>query len=163
MAALSAVKAAIDLYNSIDATAFGGTTRPPIHLDQQPATTSTGAQRRVPYAVLRDNGFAPEFQSNAGGIEKGTLIIELYAEVLDTETAGVVTVDKMTRAVKYGGSAPGAKAGFDWGTLTITGYLRGVSLRRVKEQRAYAGFNFNSQPVFKCTLTYEAVTQIVVT
>lgn len=158
--ATNAVKAAIDLYNSLDATLFGGATRPPIQLDEQPVTGTTGAQRRVPYAVLKDNGFVPEFQSDASAVEKGTIVVELYAELLDTDASGVVTVDKMAAAVKYGGAAPGAKLGFDWGTLTLTGYVRPVSLRRTREQRNYAGFNFNGQPVHKCTLTYEVVTNV---
>lgn len=155
--ATTVVSAVFDKYNALTATLFGGTVRPPLQLDEQPATGTTGAQRRVPYVVLKDNGFVPEFQSDGRAIEKGVLVFELYAEVLDTDTSGVVTVDKMALAIKYAGGAPSARLGFDWGTLTITGYTYPISLRRTREQRGYAGFNFNGQPVHKCTLTYEAI------
>jgi hypothetical protein len=150
--ATSAVSALIDKYNSISATYFGGTDRPPIALDSEPVTGATGAQRRVPYVVLKDQGFRPEFNSSTGGIENGTLIVEVYAELLG---GSGVTVDSIVQAIKYAGQDPEDKAGFDWGSLTLTGFNYGISLKRTKERRSYAGFNFNGNRVHKCEITYE--------
>ena len=156
MAALSAIAALRDLYNSISATTFGGTTRPPIYMGEAPATNTGGTQQRPPYCVLRDSGFAPEFQSNTSGIEKAGIDLEIYADKLDG--ADEVTVDSIARAVKWGDSGiPEDKQGFDWGELTfdVAGNYYSISIRRTRERREYVALGVSGQRVHKCTLSYE--------
>lgn len=154
--ATSAVSALFDLYNAIPVAAFGGSARPPLRLGSMSPTSPTGAQQRVPYVVLKDQGFRPEFNSSSGGIENGQFTVEVYAQPLGAPSG--LSVDSIVLGLKYGGSTPEAKSGFDWGSIAITGYLYGISIRRTREQREYAGFDVDGQPVHKCTLTYECVT-----
>jgi hypothetical protein len=151
--AKSAVSSLIDLYNSIGATHFGGT-RPPIYMGEAAPTTGAGAQQRPPYVVLSDEGFRPEFDSSAGGIEPGEIRLEVFALKLDD--ASGVTVDSVVRAIKWGGSAPSAKAGFDWGAFSFAAgsYLYKISMRRTLERRSYAGFDYQGARVHKCELRY---------
>lgn len=161
MAALSPIAAIRDLYNSITATTFGGTTRPPISLGDAPQTTTTGTQLRPPYCVIRDSGFVPEFNSGSGGIEKGNVDIEVYADKLDG--TGEPTVDSIVRAIKWGDSGvPANKGGFDWGTLVFdtSGKYRSVSLRRTREKREYVALGVTGQRVHKATLSYEVTVQL---
>ena len=156
MAALSPIAAIRDLYNSITATTFGGTTRPPISLGDAPQTTTTGTQLRPPYCVIRDSGFVPEFNSGSGGIEKGNVDIEVYADKLDG--TGEPTVDSIVRAIKWGDSGkPEDKEGFDWGQLTFdaAGQYYSVSLRRTREKREYVALGITGQRTHKATLSYE--------
>ena len=154
--AKSAVSSLVDLYNSISATHFGGT-RPTLFLGEAAQTTSAAAAQRVPYVVLFDEGVRPEFESSAGGREMGKIRLEVYALKLD-HTSGV-TVDSITRGIKYGGSAPNVKAGFDWGTFSFESgvYLYKIHLKRVFERRSYAGFDQDGARVHKCELHYECV------
>lgn len=161
MAALSPIAAIRDLYNSIAATTFGGTTRPPISLGDAPQTTTTGTQLRPPYCVIRDSGFVPEFNSGSGGIEKGNVDIEVYADKLDG--TGEPTVDSIVRAIKWGDSGvPANKGGFDWGALVFdtSGKYRSVSLRRTREKREYVALGVTGQRVHKATLSYEVTVQL---
>lgn len=153
--AKSAVSSLIDLYNSITAAHFGGSTRPPIHLGEAPAVTAAGAQLRPPYVVLYDEGFRPEFNSSKGGVETGEIRLEVFALSLDA--ASGITVDSITRAILYGGSAPGSAAGFDWGTFSFESgsYRYKVHLRRTFYRRSYAGFDYQGARVHKCEIRYE--------
>lgn len=152
--ATSLVASVIDLYNSISATHFGGT-RPPVYLGESPPVASGGAQQRPPYVVLNDDGFRPEFDSSFGGIERGDIRLEVYALKLDA--VGEVTVDSIVRGIKWGGSAPSAKAGLDFGAFALTGYNYKIHLLRTLERRSYAGFDYQGQRVHKCELNYACV------
>lgn len=155
--ATSAISALFDLYASIPAAAFGGTVRPPIRLGVMSQTTTTGTQQRVPYVVIKDQGFRPEFNSSSGGIKNGQFTVEVFAAQLSADAG--VSVDSMVLAIQYAGGTPAQKQGFDWGTLTITGFQYGISIKPVRDgPREYAGFNYDGQPVHKCTLTYECIT-----
>lgn len=154
--ATSAVSALFDLYNSIPVAAFGGSVRPPLRLGSMSQASVTGAQQRPPYVVLKDQGFRPEFNSSSGGIENGQLVFEVFAGPIGAAVG--MSLDSIVLGLKYAGAAPDAKEGFDWGALTITGFLYGIALRRTREQREYAGFDFEGQPVHKCTLTYDCTT-----
>lgn len=153
--AKSAISSLTDLYNSITASAFGGSTRPPIYLGDVPQTDTSGAQQRVPYCCMFDEGFRPEYVSDASAVETGIIRLEVYA--VDLDAASGITVDSIVRGIKFGGSAPPLKAGFDWGTFSFAAgsYLYKISLKRVSERRDYAGFNYNSARVHKCELRYE--------
>ena len=152
--ATSVVSSVIDLYNSISATHFGGT-RPTIFLGEAAQVTSAGAQQRPPFVVLYDEGMQPTYDSSNGGIEAGVLRLEVYALKVNDTTG--VTVDTIVAGIRWGGSAPGIKAGFDWGTFTLTGYLSKISLKLTKHSTTYAGFNHEGQRVHKCELVYRVV------
>lgn len=155
--AKSAVSSLIDLYNSISATHFGGT-RPNIYLGEAAPVTSAGATQRPPFCVLYDDGFKPSYNSSAGGTELGTIRIEAFARDLDA--ASGVSVDSIVRGIRFGGSAPGVKAGFDWGTFSFENgsYLYKVHLKLVLERRSYAGFlDHESKRVHKAELRWECV------
>lgn len=153
--AQSFVAAVIDLYQSIPEIAFGGAgTRPPLYLGQAPQVKSTD-QQRPPYVVLYDNGFRPEFDNSKGGIERGEIRLEVYALKLDDPTE--ISVDRIVRAMKYGGQAPGLAAGLDFGAFVLTGFSYKIELRRTREQRSYAGFNHQGARVHKCELTYAVI------
>lgn len=153
--AKSAVSSLRDLYNSIAAGAFGGTTRPPIFLGSVPTKDASGADQRVPYTEMTDEGFRPEYSSDGSAVETGTILLRVYA--VDLDAASGVTVDSIVRAIKFGGSAPPVKAGFDWGSFTFAAgsFLYKISLRRLSERRDYAGFNYNQSRVHMCELRYE--------
>lgn len=155
--ASSAVASLIDLYNSINATHFGGT-RPPIYLGEAAPVTGASAQQRPPFVVLFDEGFQPEYNSSSGGVETGEVRLEVYALKLD-DTSGV-TVDSIVRGIKFGGAAPASKSGFDFGTFSFAAgsYLYKIHMRRIHEKRSYAGFDYQGARVHKCELRYECKT-----
>lgn len=155
--ASSAIASLFDLYNSITASAFGGSTRPPLHMGEAAAVTTTGTQLRPPYVVLYDEGFRPQFNSSVGGIETGEIRLEVFALKLDASNE--VTVDTIVKGIKWGGSEPQAKAGFDFGAFSfaVGSYLYKIHLRRTLEQRSYAGFDYQNQRVHKCELRYECL------
>lgn len=144
------VKAVMNLYESIPAAAFPGSSRPGIYLDAAPQTTAAGAQLRVPYVVLRDRGRQPEFFMSHGGIEAGTLVVEVYHTDLGT-------ADLIAKAAKYGAGTPGQRQGLDFGTLTLTTPLSAVSLKRVGERRAFSGVDKDGKNVYMVELTYRVV------
>jgi hypothetical protein len=160
--AKSAVKSLIDLYNSIGVAHFGGSERPPIFLGKVPQTTSTATQQRVPYVCLHDDSFRPEYDSSSTGIEKGEIRLEVFAMKLDD--ASGITVDSIARAIRFGGSPPASKAGFDWGSFSFESgtYFYKVSLRHLSNRRDYAGFTTQgpsgeSGRVHLCELRYECI------
>jgi hypothetical protein len=157
--ASSIPSAIIELWDAIPAAAFGGSDRPPLHLNETPQTQSDASQQRIPYGVLFDDGIVPEYDSSLGGIEAGTVRIELYAFPLDS--ASEVSAARMALAAKYGGQPPSARAGLDWGELPLSPYHYPISLKRVREQYARQGTgrdaSGNLRPVHVCHLEYRVV------
>lgn len=152
--ATTLVEAVQDLYDSISAATFGGADRPPIHMGEAPQRTPTSTPLVPPYVVLYDEGFRPEFNSSAGGIENGDIRFEVFAVPM---SGSGVTVDSITAALKWGGSGPASKAGMDWGAFTLTGYNYKVSLRRTLERRSYSGLDHNGDRVHKCEIRYAVI------
>jgi hypothetical protein len=136
--ATTVVSAVLELYNSISAAHFGGT-RPPIWLNQAPKTDTAGSQLRPPYVILYDDGLRPEFDSSLGGIERGELRIEVYANKV--EATGEITVNSITNGILYGGGNPNAKLGLDFGALPLTGFKYRINLMRTYDRTRYAGFD----------------------
>jgi hypothetical protein len=161
----SVVSAAIQLYGTLPASAFGGgvTERPPIFLGEAAPTKAgpiPGIQQRVPYAILFDDGIELTADSSFGGTKGGTLRLQLFALKLDHPTG--VTADSFARAVQYANRPPKDRAGFDFGRLPVEGCLYAISLKPLKEQRSYAGFTTKgpddeSARVHLCELTYRVV------
>jgi hypothetical protein len=121
--------AVIELYETISESAFGGT-RPPIYFDQAPQTGGDSAALQLPYVLLFDEGFRPEFFGKFDGVEKGEIRLEIYAaEAETTATIG--------DAILWGGGAPGARDGLDFGELPLTGYRYKVNLMRTYDRTRY--------------------------
>jgi hypothetical protein len=155
--AASVVSAVRDKWAGLTAALFPGSAVPPLYFDYVPAADSSGVQERPLYGVLRDDtGFAPEYQSDFGGIEVGELTVEVYADTL-------AAVDQAVKAVKWNGLAPSSRNGLDFCTLSLTSPYYPIVLKRVKERRAYAGFNYLGQPAYACFLTYACVTGVTAT
>lgn len=150
--ATSVVVAAQSLYASLSASLFPGNSRPPMYFDRAPEITAAGAQLRPPYVVLVDpTGRTPEYLSNDGGTETGDLTLEVFAGEL-------ADVDQIVAAIKFGGSGPSTRAGFDWATLTLTAPYYHVSLRRTNERRYLVSQDKDGKRVHGCTITYEVTT-----
>jgi hypothetical protein len=144
-----------DKYETINASHFGGT-RPEIFFGEATSRTPTiNSIQRLPVVIIYNMGFVPVFDSSYGGVENGTIRIEIYSTVIDA--ASGVTLDKITRAIKWGGSAPSARAGFDFGSFTMTGYYYVINFRRVRELSEYAGYEYQGNRVYRSTLEYKVV------
>lgn len=153
--ATTVVSAVLELYNSINATHFGGT-RPPIWLNQAPKTDTAGSQLRPPYVVLYDDGLRPEFDSSLGGIERGELRIEVYANKV--EAAGEITVNSVTNGILYGGGNPNDRDGLDFGPLPLSGFKYQINLMRTYDRTRYAGFeDKDAQRVHVRELRYSVI------
>ncbi len=155
MPSTTVVAAVLELYNSIPASAFGGT-RPPIWLNQAPRTDSAGSQLRPPYVILYDDGLRPEFDSSFGGIERGTLRIEVYANKI--EASGEITCNSVANGILWGGADPNDRDGLDFGALPLTGYRYEVNLMRTLDRTRYAGFqDRNDQRVHVREIQYAVI------
>ena len=144
------VKATMNLYESLSASLFPGSSRPAIYLDMAPQVAS-GSQLRPPYVILRDQGRVPEYFSSFGGIEGGGLVLEVYHNDLGT-------ADSIASAIKYGGGTPSQRLGLDFGTLTLTTPLSHVVLKRTNERRYTAsGPDLTGKYVYVVELTYRVV------
>lgn len=136
------------------ASIFNGASDPALYFDEAPQADTTGAQERLPYGVLRDEGLTPEYQSDDGGHETGEIVIELYAVTL-------ADLDALVHRAKWGASAPSARAGLDWFGLSLTTSPRyQISLRRTNERRMSAGFDFQGKRCHRCDLVYEVTVGI---
>lgn len=143
----SYVAAAEALYGTLTAALFPGGTRPPFDFGEASATTSTGAQKRVPYVVLTDLGSDPEYQSDYGGQERGGFELTVYAKT-------VTDLDTIVTAIRFNGDTPAAKAGFDFGTLTLDAPYYALALTRTREVREYVAPDRDGLRVHRCRITY---------
>ena len=153
--ATSVPAAVIALYETIDATHFGGT-RPPIYLNQAPRTDVSGSQKRPPYVILYDSGLRPEYDSSFGGIVRGEIRIEAYARKL--EATGEITVNSITNGFRYGGGDPADRDGLDFGPLPLTGVTYAIHLMPTYDQSRYAGFeDFEGHRVHVREIRYQVI------
>lgn len=148
MATHSYFNAALTKYDGLTAALFPGAVLAPVAFGKA-AQVKSGSQVRTPSVVFTDTGSAPEYQSDYGGPETGGFTIDVYADSMSD-------VDKIVAAIKWNGQAPGNRAGFDLGTLTLDAPLYHVALTRTNEVRSYEGDGQTAQRVHKCTLTYRA-------
>lgn len=154
--AADVIKAVIDLYNAIPDAAFPNATQPGMYFEEAPAVDGSGTQLRPgDYVILRDKGGRrPEYFSNYGGFEGGTLSVEVY-------NVDLATADLVAKAIKYGSGTPSQRQGLDFGTLTLASPLSHISLKRTNERRAPSGLNRDGKPVYMVELTYRVVVGIV--
>ncbi len=147
MAADSPVKACIDLYESLSAAAFPLSTRPTIWFDEAP--TYDGGQVRPSYVVIKDGGVNTESTCDmeANVIDTGDVTLEIYADTL-------ANADAIAKAIRWNGSAPSARLGFDFGVLTYNSPFIHLQLHRKTEQRFVAGIGHNGQRTHGHRMTY---------
>lgn len=144
------------LYESITASAFPGGTRPAMYFDEAPQTGAGGAQLRPgDYVVLRDRGRQPEYQSDHGATEFGTVVVEVYHTDLGT-------ADLIAKAIKYGDGTPSQRRGLDFGDLAaLTTPLAKIHLKRTNERRSLSGVSLSGANVYLVELTYEVAVQLL--
>ncbi|HVL11652.1 MAG TPA: hypothetical protein VM529_03755 [Gemmata sp.] len=125
---------------------------PPLYFDFVPQTDGSGDQRRQPYAVLRDQtGLSPEYTSDDGAVETGTVVVEVYAVTM-------ADVDAYVARAKWGGQDPDQRAGLDWFSLSLTTSPRyPVHLRRTNERRSFTAFDHLGRASHRCDLAYEVL------
>lgn len=147
----SVVSAAIDKFNGLTAANFPGAARPPIYLDDAPQTDGSGDQKRLPYAILKDDGLTPGMVFDSGPVtESGAFTITLYY----AGATPLAHADAAAEAVKYNGGTLKDRSGFDLGSLTLpAGYLN-LALIRTRERRFYAGLDRGGARVHAVELTY---------
>lgn len=146
MAAHSYFNAALTKYDGLTAALFPGAVLSPVAFGKA-AQVRSGSQVRTPSVVFVDTGSSPEHQSDSGGPETGGFTIDVFADTM-------ADVDKIVAAIKWNGSPPNLKAGFDHGTLTLDAPLYHVSLTRTREVRSHEGDGQTAQRVHHCELTY---------
>lgn len=146
--ALSAVAAAMARYESIPPVVFPGGVRPPIYFDLVPVA-SAGQPVRPPYVVVTDRGQRPEaVLPDAGVVERATVELAVYA-------LSLAAVDALVTVIRHGGSPPEMRAGLDAALWPASAPYECVLALRVAEQRRYAGWSVQAQPVYMATLTYD--------
>lgn len=154
MAATNVIKAVQDKWLSLTAALFPSATVPPIALDDMPVTTAAGAQQYPPYAILRDGGITPQYDTEYNVVEPSEVTIEVYGLAPD--------VEQTVEAAKYNGGAINAGSGLDFGTLPLetgTGKRVLMQLMRTGERWDYSGIAKAGTRFYRCTLTYSVTTR----
>ncbi len=142
--ATSAIAAAVLKYQSLTAVPAG-------YFGDAPTTDSV-TQVYPPYVVLLDEGLQPEYNESLINVQEVTEIaFMIYGNTL-------ADVDLTCQKIKYNGSAPSVKAGFDFGTLPalVSPYTLN-EMRRVSERRFVAstsGTGKQSQRIHGIELKY---------
>lgn len=114
---------------------------------------SSGNAISLPYIVFTfPEKITPEYQSDAGGWESGTMDVT-FTHTDETE------LEQATRAFKYNGAAPNLRSGFDWGTLAFSAPNYNISLKRTGESLSYRGETSDTtiRRVYSVTLSYAIV------
>lgn len=144
------IAAVLNKIESLSGSLFPGGTRPPVYFGSA-ALAASGAQVRVPYLVVRDDGAETEFFADSGGLEMTAVAVDCFAQTL-------ADADAIAAAVKWGGQAPANKAGLDWGALALTAPRYAISVRPVRSARSLAGYDRDGARAHLVTLTYRVVT-----
>lgn len=147
---MSVVSSFLSKATSLVLTANGGAAVP-VYFGEAAVRNVSAGQVAFPFIVIEDEGSAPDYEFELGGVEITTLMVSVYATTL-------VAVDAIVLALKYGGGIPSACSGLDFGTLTSLGsYLRFMECKRVKEKRdrSHQEYTATAQIAHKAELTYE--------
>lgn len=146
--ASSVVAAFLDRYNDTPAPLFPGAARWPLSFDGVPVVTGAGAQLRVPFADLKDQGTAAGYDAELNVFEETTLTLTLYANSLGD-------CDAAAEAVKYGGLPINAGGGLDFGPLpTLAVPTQTLQVHRFSERRFVAGEDPANNRVHALELKY---------
>jgi hypothetical protein len=147
----SVISAAMDKFDGLTAAGFPASTRPKIYLDDA-ALAASGSQVRPPYAVLTDEGEAPDNAFGESVIETTRFKLTLYyASLADADTAAL--------CVRFDGGTHTGKAGFDFGTLTVPSGFTFLSLVRTGSRRFLAGNGTSGERIHAVELSYVAEVQ----
>ena len=79
----------------------------PIWLDAAPVQAADGSAVAPPYTILSDVDTVPDYSDEFNPLEKTTFTLTVYAPTLARASA-------IAEAVKYNGSRPGLRGGFDF-------------------------------------------------
>lgn len=153
---MSVVSSFLSKATSLVTTANGGAAVP-VSFGEAAIRNASAAQVTLPLIVIEDEGTAPDYEFELGGVEVTTLVVSVFATTL-------ATIDAIVLALKYGGGIPSARLGLDFGTLTSLGsYLAFMECKRVKEKRNREHQTYTSadQIAHKAELTYEV--QVTIT
>ena len=157
MAAGSIIAGVIDFYNTLTAANFPSATRPAIWLDEAPQQTAAGAQQRLPYVIIQDNGGLPKwtFTSSVAttygqnAIVEADFSITAYAETL-------ANCDTIMASILGNGSTPNARAGLAFAILSLNSPLKGMTIVPGFSQANYAGFNYQGKRAYKLRQDFSA-------
>jgi hypothetical protein len=154
MPTTSIISAVITKYNALTASGFPSSTRPPIYLDEAPATDSSGTQERPGYVVLRDRGLVPQYL----GFERHTAEVNEFEMEVFYES--LADVDTAVAAIKLNGGTRAQANGFDLGTLSdLTTPRSTLQILRTRETRRFVGVSLSGARVHSCTLEYRVMVQ----
>lgn len=148
---MSVVSSFLAKATTLVATAGTGGAAVPVYFGEAALRNAAAAQVTVPLVVIEDEGSAPDYEFELGGVEVTTLVVSIFANTL-------AQIDTIVLALKYGGGIPSAQQGLDFGTLTGLGsYLTFMECKRVKEKRnrEHQEYTQTAQIVHKAELTYE--------
>ncbi len=148
----SAISAAKAKFDALAAAGFPSATRPKLYLDDAPLV-QTGAQVRPPFAILVDEGEAPENVFDEAVVETTRFKLTLYyADLGDADTAAL--------AVRRNGGTAQQAQGFDFGTLTgLPAGFTSMSLLRTASRRYLAANGQDGGRVYAVELSYTATVQ----
>jgi hypothetical protein len=148
---MSVVSSFLSKATTLVAAAGTGGAAVPVYFGEAALKNASGVQPTLPLVVIEDEGSAPDYEFELGGIEVTTLRVSVFATTL-------VQIDTIVLALKYGGDIPSDQAGLDFGTLTGLGdYLTFMECKRVKEQRnrEHQEYTQTAQIAHKAELIYE--------
>lgn len=152
MASNSLIAGVQELYDTLTAANFPGSTRPSIYFDQGPQYD--GQQVRPPYVIIRDGGISSNHTFESDPIEGGDITLYVYADTL-------AHVDQIVKAIRWNGQTPRTRAGFDFGTVSLNSPLSFFHLVHKNEQRSIAGIGVNGQRTHMATVVYEAAQTVL--
>jgi hypothetical protein len=148
---MSVVSSFLSKATTLVAAAGTGGAAVPVYFGEAALKNASAVQPTLPFIVIEDQGTAPEYEFELGGIEVTTLQTTVYAVTL-------AQIDSIVLALKYGGDIPSDQAGLDFGTLTSLGnYLTFMECKRVgeKRDREQQSYTQTAQIAHRCQLTHE--------
>lgn len=133
-----------------DALSFSG--KPDdLWFDGVPLKTATTVVS-LPTVELVHNGTTPDYDFEYNPIETTEMMFVVRGVARETVAA-------IVSGIRFNGGAVTAGAGFDFGTLTVTGQtLKSMKLERVQEGRDRAVFDAEGKPVHRTELYYKVMT-----
>lgn len=159
----SVIANVIAKYGTLTASNFPDSSRPDIWLDEAPQEDGSGAQEKVPYAIIEDHGGDPKWtfpggtQNGQNAIVTGGFTISVWYPSTELRD-GLGDADQAIAAILWNGAVPAANSGIAFMTLDLASPLKGMSVVPSKDQRKYAGFSFQGKPVY--TVRQEFKTQV---
>lgn len=160
MAADSAIKAIINKYLTLDATAFPGGVRPPgLYLDEAPQSFQTpGVSSTPPYVIIVDGGEEPFTDGSNEPWAIGTVKTALQGSfTLRIYYKDLGQADACLKAILFNGQDPELKAGLAFCTLDVNLPLVSMPYNCIPRRsfRKYAGFAIDNERVHMVVQEFE--------